>query len=53
MIERKQRVYVKKGPHAGKYGKVLGVARKTAIVMIDKNFNGGTYHISVDSLEKE
>lgn len=53
MVERGQRVYVNKGPHAGKHGKILGIMGRTALVRVDKNFQGGTYHIRTTCLEKE
>ena len=53
MIERGQRIYVNKGPHVGKHGKILGIMGRTALVRIDQNFQGGTYYIRTNILEKE
>jgi hypothetical protein len=53
MVERGDRVYVKKGPHAGKYGKIIVILGRTAMVLMDNNFGGGTFYIPKNSLEKE
>jgi hypothetical protein len=47
------RVYVNKGTHAGKYGTVMSVSGKTALVKFDKNYGGGSYYVGTDVLEYE
>lgn len=53
MLERNQRVYINKGVHVGKHGKIFIAGKRVCFVKIDQNFGGGSYYIQTNCLEKE
>lgn len=53
MLGRNERVYINKGEHVGKYGKILIAGKRVSFVKIDQNFGGGSYYILTSILEKE